>query len=167
MPLNHRSQISFEYVLIFVIILAVTIPSFFLFRNFIYESNDNIIMQNVDNMANQLLSTAVEIQYQGVPSKIILNLDVPRQIKNMSIAEVKEGEYYLIVNVTTSNREVEKIYKSDVPIRRNNPQMQGNCYGSTGTLCKIYYFNENEISPGKKNFKILAQNDGTHIEAVI
>ena len=144
----------------------ITIPTFFLFRDYVYESSDNIVLQNADSMANELINAATQIHYEGVPSKIILNLEVPKQIKNMLIAEVSSDEYYLVINLATTNGYVNHFYRSDVPIKRDTSKIQKDCYGSTATNCKLYYFDENEISPGKKNFRIQAQKDGTYIQAV-
>jgi hypothetical protein len=164
---NNKSQISFEYILIFVIILLISVPSIFLFRTYIYESSDKIIIEKVDKVANELITTATEIYYRGAPSRIVIELEMPKQIKNISIVEVGNAkEFFLVFNITTTEGELELFYESDIPINRSGvPIVQNGCFGSSEN-CNLYYFNENETSPGLKNFKIEAKGGKVQIEGI-
>ncbi|MBI3027377.1 hypothetical protein HYY70_04640 [Candidatus Woesearchaeota archaeon] len=166
MSLNTKTQLSFEYTLIFLVVTLIAVPSILLFKNYVYESNENIVLQNIDKLANELLNTATQIYYLGTPSRIVLSVEFPDKIENISIVEISPQEYYMVFNVTTSKGEKELLYSSKVPIKRSISITENNCYGSTQTSCNFYYFNESEIMPGPKSIRIEARGDGVYIEGI-
>lgn len=161
--MQSRAQISFEYVFIIGIVLLIALPSLYLFRGYVVESNDKIVAGAVERAANGLISTATEIYYRGVPSKIVLQIEMPQQIQYIRIIEVSSNEYYLVFNVSTSDGSLELVYDSPIPIKKGSFTAKENCYNSK-TTCKIYSFSEIEVSSGIKNFKIEAKQDGVYID---
>jgi len=154
-----RSQSSLEYMTVFALVLVIIVPSFLLFKSYALESNEQIVEQNIDKLANDIINNAVRVYYQGVPSKMVLEATMPATVTGMWIVN-DDGYNLLGFNLTSSVLS----FESDVPM---SCDLGGECVpctpfaacGNLGVECSCFadrYFTE-----GKKRFEIQATNCGS------
>jgi len=168
-----KSQISFEYILIIGVVLMISLPSFYILRSYLRDSSDSITLEEIEVIAERIISTAKEASYKGVGSRITVAFNMPAGIEKAFIAEIdknsdnKPEEHILAVNISTSEGSSLKLFDSQVPIMlEGRSPLIGECLNTPNIRCKIYTFYENETSQGIKNLKFEAKGDGVHIGGV-
>ena len=135
---KRKGQVSVEYIMIIVISLMILIPGTYVFRNFVFESNDDILNQRLTEVSNQILSRSRKIHYFGPPSRSVVEIEMPPSIDNMYIMSVpdntQKNEYYLAYTLLTTKGPIQKLFLSDIPIRTGenitclaNLYCQANC----------------------------------------
>ena len=150
--MKKRSQISVEFVMIIAIGLIIILPGIYLFRNYVFESNDALLKSRVTEISTQILSKARVMYYYGPPSKTTYEIEMPPQVNNMYLLSVPDNnEYYLVINILASTGPEDLYYESEIPLKAQenitcNIACQGNC-----DCFPARYF-----SKGVKNYKIEA-----------
>ncbi|MBD3252165.1 hypothetical protein GF386_00345 [Candidatus Pacearchaeota archaeon] len=115
-----KSQISFEYLIIMsFVVLAVT---GIIIITYVYSGvvKDRIKMNQLENCANKIISTAEAVFYKGVPSKATINCYLP---ENIAGAEIDENS--VIFSVYTHSGEASIAFPSNVPISGTLKAKQG------------------------------------------
>ena len=119
--LSRRSQVSVEFMMIIAISMMILLPGIYLFRNYVFESNDQILTSRLDNIADMILLKAKKMHYYGPPSKSTIQIDMPPQIGNMYILSnpdnLDNAEYYLMFTLLSSRGPEQVSYYSDVPLK--------------------------------------------------
>ncbi|MEK6916568.1 MAG: hypothetical protein AABW92_02390 [Nanoarchaeota archaeon] len=150
--MKKRGQIAVEYIMIVAISLFIILPGIYLFRNFAFASNDNVLQSRLSEAADSILSIGKEMYYYGPPSKSVKSLDMPSQISNMYILSTSDGkEYYLAFNFFTSSGSDTVLFESDYPIK---PVETVTCNFACQGICEC--FPERYFTPGPKNFAVEA-----------
>ncbi|MBN2423297.1 hypothetical protein JXB41_08800 [Candidatus Woesearchaeota archaeon] len=124
---KRLAQIAMEYIVITGVAFMILIPGMYLFRNYVASSNDQIIEQRINLIANEILNTAREMYYVGVPSKRVIEIDMPDEIANMGVffydggdggdGDPENDEYQLIFVAETNEGRVKYYFQSDIPIK--------------------------------------------------
>ena len=160
--MNGKAQIAVEYVLIIVFILSILVAGMYIFRGYAMGSRDKIIENKVELISNAFIDNAREIYFLGEGSKKVVTIEMPDQVENIIAFDAGGKEFYLIFNILTSSGQKELFYKSDVLIKKDSITSihyddPASCHGADS--CDFYYFRDNEISAGIKNFMIEAKKD--------
>ncbi len=101
MKKRGKAQIAMEYILILALALMIILPAVYLFRNYAYESNENLVQSRLYEIGNLIVGKARKLYYYGPPSKTTINFEMPPQVDNMFIIVYKnpddqaKNEYYL------------------------------------------------------------------------
>jgi len=157
---SRKAQVSVEYMMIIAISLMILLPGIYFFRNYVFESNDNILKGRVTSISSQLLTRAQKMYYYGPPSKTTIQVDMPPQVNAMYILYIDDidpnlREYNLVFELLTTKGEEELFFESVVPMTLgatfdcndiNEYCIQGSC------RC----FPDRYFSKGLKNFKVEA-----------
>jgi hypothetical protein len=98
--MEKRGQIAIEYILMLTLALMIILPAVYLFRNYAYESNENLVEGRMYEIGNTVITSARKLYYYGPPSKTAINLEMPPQVDSMFILvyngiKPEENEYYL------------------------------------------------------------------------
>ena len=56
---KRHSQIAMEYIVITGVAFMILIPGMYFFRNYVASSNERIIEQRINQVANEILNTGV------------------------------------------------------------------------------------------------------------
>jgi uncharacterized protein (UPF0333 family) len=147
--MEKRGQISVEYMMIIVIAMMIIIPSVFLFRDYIFESNDKIMQARLSEVAGQIMTKAQKMHYYGPPSKSTVQVDMPPQVVNMYIMNVS-SDYYLMFTVLTNNGQIEMDFMSEIPLIPGEEPASCTVPGCQGT-CRC--FTERYFTSGLKNIQ--------------
>ncbi|MBU0757116.1 MAG: hypothetical protein KKF44_03545 [Nanoarchaeota archaeon] len=120
---KRLAQAAMEYIVIIGIVFMFLIPGMYLFRNYVETSNDRIIEQKINQLAGELINTAREMYFFGVPSKRVIEVEMPEEVANMAVyfneqdpTDKKDDEYTLIIVVESSGSRINYYYQFDVPI---------------------------------------------------
>jgi hypothetical protein len=161
--MEKRGQIAIEYILMLALALMIILPAVYLFRNYAYESNENLVQNRIYEISNTLMTSARKLYYYGPPSKTTLTLEMPPQVDNMFILvyespiSQEENEYYLGFKIAGRK---ELLIESDVPIstpediwqKGNCTRLEQDCEGQN----KCYCFPDKFYSKGKKIYTLEA-----------
>ena len=177
--LNRKAQVAMEYVMILSFALMILIPTIYVFREYVMESSDEIVINNVNRVARTLIDGSREIFYLGAPSKVIVDLEMPERVESMWLMDnsdepmdAKTIEYFLMFKLNLQNGPEDFYFASEVPIKceecktnsnKDPIELNENCEKTiinqedgTETKFKCYRFLEFNYSPGVKHFKIEA-----------
>jgi hypothetical protein len=150
--MKKRGQFSVEYIMIVAISLLILLPGIYIFRNYAFESNDRMLENRLNEVANSILLRSKKMHYFGPPSKSIVEVEMPPGIGSMFIKN-QGNEYYLGFIVLTSSGEKELLYDSNIPIKIASPV----ACSFTCDICTC--FPENTYGEGLKNIKVESAKD--------
>jgi hypothetical protein len=134
-----NGQVSLETIFVVGISTILLIPATYLFYEFLSQSSEDIISNQIDNIGNTFSENARKMYYYGNNAKIKVDFSFPDKIENMSI----ERNSYLIINVNTQNGLKEFIY----PFKVN----------TSGT------FNESHFHQGHQSFEFKTIKQGEQV----
>jgi len=152
--MKKRGQVAMEYLLMLSVALMLILPGLYLFRNYVFESNDQIIGRRLSEVSSLVLTKARKMYYYGPPSKSVIPVEMPSQLENMYILAIPDNEeYYLVYSYAGSKGQTRLEYVSDVPLDSGYPvcSPEPNCDRG---YCKC--FPEKFFSEGMKNLKVQA-----------
>jgi len=120
--MKKRAQISMEYIIIMSVALMILIPGLYMFKNYVFESNDELVRKAIYDNTYSLLSKARKMYYYGPPSRTLVTVDMPDSIQNMYVLAIPDNnEYYLVfVLPSTKDNEVLEVV-SQVPLTSGLP----------------------------------------------
>jgi len=107
-----KSQAAMEYLAIIAITVAIILPITFLFFRYSSESNTKIIDSQINQIGKEIISTAATVYFSGEGSKIILDLNMPKDVYDIYIIDERE----LVFNVTNAYGDSEAVFFSSVNI---------------------------------------------------
>ncbi|MGM5484095.1 MAG: hypothetical protein ACQER9_04235 [Nanobdellota archaeon] len=147
---SNKSQISVEYMVILSLSLMLIIPLI----GFVYSSTEESITDANTNMilttGKKMISVSENVYYQGKGSKILLELNLPPEIKNITVLNNDKSKNIpseLVFNTRIDGKKTEFVFFSPVNITFNkmNPsypcQNQKTSLGSnnmTGGINKFF-----------------------------
>jgi len=109
--MNKRGQVAFEYLVIMGFVSFVIIGilgTAYLYSNTI---RDSIRVNQIENCANKIVSTAESVFYAGYPSKAVTSCYLP---DNIISVEITEDE--IVVTYSGSTGTTVRGFESNVPI---------------------------------------------------
>jgi len=150
-----KGQVAMEFIIIAMITFILILSGAYVFRSYVFQSNDKVINTKLSALATDVLAQARKMYYYGPPSKSVVTVEMPPKIHNMYVfANPANNEYYLVFKVISSSGEHEFYYDSDIPLRGAH---QGICSEDPSSVC--YYFPERIYSEGFKKIKTQATQD--------
>lgn len=103
------------------IVIVILLSGIYLFRSYVFESNDFAINTKINQISNLIINKARKIYYYGLSSRTTLNIDMPNGINNVYILSLKGGnETYLVFKFNSASGEKKILYDSLVPLNTND-----------------------------------------------
>ena len=107
-----KTQSALEYLLIIALVLGIIVPTTYLLFRYTSESNVRIIDSQINQIGRNIIDTAETVYFSGEGSKIILEINMPEGIDNVSILKKRE----LVFNITTELGATEVVFFSSTDI---------------------------------------------------
>ncbi|MEM4397492.1 MAG: hypothetical protein QW757_02605 [Candidatus Woesearchaeota archaeon] len=115
---NKKSQFAMEYILIMAIVLGFLISGIFVFRSYVFETNDFVINSKINQISNLIITNAKKIYFYGPNSKTTINFEMPAGISNIYILSLSgANETYLIF---LNNKKEKLMFESSIPLYFEN-----------------------------------------------
>tara|TARA_Y100000310_G_scaffold336379_1_gene420748 strand:- start:1548 stop:2030 length:483 start_codon:yes stop_codon:yes gene_type:complete len=141
-----KAQTALEYMMIVALTLGIIVPTTYLFFRYSSESNTQLIDAQINQIGRSMVETAETVYFSGDGSKIVLELNIPENIRDMNIISSRE----LAFNITTNIGESEAVFFSKANITSANCQ---------GEVCKL----GNIFSSGLNKIKFQSFNKGKQV----
>lgn len=116
----RKSQSSIEYMMILGFALIAIMILFIISIFYSGQANDQLLINQVDQIAKKIRDSSESIYYLGQPSKTTIKVYMPDKIKQINIAQ-KE----LVFTVTTQKGETNIVYLSRVNLSGSIPTTPG------------------------------------------
>ncbi len=157
-----------EFIMIVAISMMILLPGIYLFRNYAFESNDQILTARLNEISDTVLLKSKKMYYYGPPSKSTIEVDMPPQLGNIYVIanpdNTENVEYYLGFTILTSRGPEEITYYSDVPLSIAG---EVEC-GDLCTECTYYQCgNSTYYGEGRKNIQVSASDECEYSEFCI
>ena len=98
-----RAQVSLEFSIILGFATLMIIPTIIVFYTQIKETSDRFVIQQAGRVARQIADEAEKVYYNGVPSKSLLKVYIPRSVQSISITN---NEVVLSLKISNSTSEI-------------------------------------------------------------
>jgi hypothetical protein len=135
-----KAQAAVEFLFVVGFAMLLIVPSLALFGRFVQETSYTATTSQLNQIGNYFLSTAVQA-YQGTNGTVlVVEINFPEGVENMSIVNNNE----LLFKVNIGGAESEQVYYSEIPL--------------TGE------FAAEDFSKGMKTYKFTATERGTIVQ---
>ena len=141
-----KAQTSLEYLMIIALTLGIMVPTTYLFFRYGSESNVKVIDSQINQIGRAIIDTAETVYFSGESSKVILQLNMPENVRDIYIIYERE----LVFNLTTTIGESEAVFFSSVNITSSD------CLNEICSLREI-------AGVGTKKIKIESVNNGKEV----
>lgn len=108
---KKRGQAGTEYLILIGFITFAIMSVLALAYVYSDSIKDQLVLNQVENFANNLINSAESVYFSGEPSKIVVNLYLPDRVENISIIYDS-----LVISTITSNGINVRAYESRVPL---------------------------------------------------
>lgn len=127
---GKRGQAAFEYILVVSMIGIMILPATYLLYSYSQNSGDKIDKTQLDRLGRDIASAAEKVYYQGPPSRVELEVRMPKGVTNISVlGDWGTGMQYLMIRAKTGEAGVEGEYPF-----RSSVNLNGSFNGSLGTV---------------------------------
>ena len=113
-----RAQSALEYMMIVALALGIIVPTTYLFFRYSSESNIKLIDSQINEIGGSMVDTAETVYFSGEGSKIILEVNMPENVRDIYIISNRE----LVFNLTTNIGETEAVFFSTINITSTSCQ---------------------------------------------
>ncbi len=138
--MSKKAQAAVEFLFVVGFAMILILPSLALFGKFVEETAYTATTSQVNQIGNYILSTAVQT-YQGTNGTVlVIELNFPDGIENMSI----NNNHELVFNINIGGAESEQVYYSEIPIRGE--------------------FEQEDFSKGLRKYKFTAVDSGSVVQ---
>ena len=117
---SKKGQISIEYMSLVGMVTFVVIALFALSQYYVGEVKTTVNSNQADQIAKLIVENAEIVYYHGEPSKITLNVQMPKGIENIDIYENE-----ISFTLTRGDRTIDIFYPSSVPMQGDISTTQG------------------------------------------
>jgi len=107
-----KAQSALEYLMIVALTMGITIPTAYLFLQYSSESSAQIIDAQTNQIGRNIIDTAETVYFSGEHSKIILELNMPKNVDDAYILANRE----LVFKITSDVGVTEAVFFSSVKI---------------------------------------------------
>ncbi len=83
--MKKRGQAAMEYLLVVALILLIFVPTTFIFLTNVRKSSNELTESKLYRLGNDIVNTAYEVYYQGVPAKMTLRADMPSNVVDIYV----------------------------------------------------------------------------------
>ncbi len=118
--LLKKGQSSMEYLLLASFIMGIVLVLIVFFQSYSQETQDQIRMTQLHQLAKKLADSAEEVYYLGTPSKLTIKANIPPNVKKVTIGN---NEIFFVLSTTQGDNEVG--YVSKVNITGTLPKNEG------------------------------------------
>ena len=139
-----KAQSALEYLMIIALTLGIIVPTAYLFFRYSSESNVQIVDAQIIQIGRSIIDTAQSVYFSGEGSKIVLEVNMPKNVDDVYILASRELVFKIISEISGTG-ETESVFFSSV----NIPLTEG-----TGDLTDI-------AGSGLKRIRISARDDGS------
>ena len=112
--MSNKSQISMEYMLIIGFSTFIIIVLLIIAQTYSSEINDQIITNQLDRVAKEIVNNAESLYYFGDPSSITIRAYIPSNIKDIDIIGNE-----ITFTVRTKQGDTDMSYPSNVNLEGN------------------------------------------------
>lgn len=164
--LFSKSQVAMEYIMILSLVLLILIPTIYVFREYVSKSSDDVVINNINSVAKNLIDNSREIFYLGSSSKTVIDLEMPKQVEAMWLMDNSNDknnppEHLLMFKLNLQDGMQDLYFDSDIPIKCSDCTACNDCAQTINEQCGQKQFNcfvypETAYSSGLKHFKIEA-----------
>jgi hypothetical protein len=146
---GSRGQSAIEYLIITAFVLGVLVPALLLVTKTVADYRQATALNALNRIGQDLLANAESVFFFGPPSQVILAVEMPDGVRNMSLhRNDPAGGCTRCTELRFSvGRDQELILSTDVDVRGLPPM-----YDGAGTTA----FNQTYYSPGRKRILIKA-----------
>ena len=106
--MNNKGQVSVEYVMLFGFLMVILLPLMVFFYKYSLDTNDQVISQQIDQVAKKIVDNVDAVYYLGEPSQTVLKIYLPGQVKNATLAR---NELVFTINTRSGLNEIVQISK--------------------------------------------------------
>jgi len=106
------AQSAIEYLMIIALTLGIIVPTAYLFFRYSSESNVQIVDSQIIQIGRSIIDTAQSVYFSGEGSKIILEVNMPKNVDDIYILANRE----LVFETTSEFGQNEAVFFSNVNI---------------------------------------------------
>ncbi|MCH8004567.1 MAG: hypothetical protein IH934_08125 [Nanoarchaeota archaeon] len=106
------AQSAIEYLMIIALTLGLIVPTAYLFFRFSSESNVQIVDSQITQIGRSIIDTAQSVYFSGEGSKIILEVNMPKNVDDIYILANRE----LVFETTSEIGQSESVFFSSANI---------------------------------------------------
>ena len=117
---TKKGQISVEYLIVVAFISFLILSTLALGIFYSVQIKDKIIIDQLQNFANKIISSSENVFYSGEPSKNTVNAYLPAGIQGI---EIYTSE--IVFNITTSTGVTRMSFSSNVPLQGSLSNSEG------------------------------------------
>jgi len=114
--MKSKGQTAVEYMMIVALTLGIIVPTTYLFFRYSSESNIKLIDSQINEIGRNIVDTAETVYFSGEGSKIILEVNMPENVRDIYIISNRE----IVFNLTTNIGETEAVFFSSINITSSN-----------------------------------------------
>ena len=118
-----KAQSALEYLMVIALAMGIIVPITYMFFQYSSESNVQIIDVQVTQIGRNIIDTAESVYYSGEGSKIVLEINMPENVEDVSIMYNRE----LVFNIITELGETEIVFFSDIDILITSDDGESEC----------------------------------------
>ena len=111
--MTRKSQVSTEYLIVIGFVTFLIVSTLAIGFFYIGQINDKIKINQLQNFANKITSSAESVFYAGEPSKVRISTYLPGGVESI---EIDENEDVIRFTIATSSGTNTISFSSNVPI---------------------------------------------------
>jgi uncharacterized protein (UPF0333 family) len=107
---RSRAQVSMEYLIVFAIAFAMTLPLIIIYGTQTNNIQSDITNAQIYKIASKISAYSEQVYYMGEPSQRTLYIEFPKGINNVNVIEhnisfnvTSGGITYVVLKETTAN----------------------------------------------------------------
>ncbi len=155
--MKKKSQSSLEFLIILGIgffFIAILGGVFLQLYN---QESDKLDSEQIQNIGDQLISTAEKVYFRGIGNKITVSANFPEEIENMSIHRIEDNVTYLNFTGYSNQQLISFIFLTNSPDVRINCT---NCFHSEN----VSWYSEIDFNGGPKRIAVQSMGDWVSID---
>ena len=110
--ITTKTQSSVEFILIIALVMGLIVPIAYSFFQYSSEFSVQIVDTQINQIGRNIIDTAETVYFSGKGSKIVLELNMPKNVVDVYIIANRE----LIFDITSKIGETEAVFFSSVDI---------------------------------------------------
>lgn len=116
--MRRKGQAAMEYAMIAGFIAALIIPAIFLFYQYTQESVSRVDVAQLNKLGKEITVAAEKVYYLGPPSRLALEANMPKNVKNVQVVTGPTGIYVLNIDYTAHKVGAQTAsFASKIPLR--------------------------------------------------
>lgn len=157
-----KAQTAIEYLMIIALTLGIIVPIAYLFFSYSSESNAQIIDAQITQIGRGIVDTAQSVYFFGEGSKIILEINMPKNVNDVYILSNRELVFDIISEIGATGKTEAVFYSSATIPLTSIPS--GTCPLVGGIVkCDL----SSIAGSGLKKIRIQAIDDGSGTKVLI